>query len=103
MTAKTSYFMISFGLQGCYMPDSYTGAYSATTRREIVAALKDAIDFYDFPKTSIRQVSLKRLWDHAKKHGTSSLHFCIGHKHNMIEFHGLTKSEYDEHNENYDC
>jgi hypothetical protein len=96
--AKACYFTLTYGLQGCYMPDSHMGPYVAHTRREIVEAVRDALAFYEAPKVAIKQVSWNRLWSQAKRHGTSSIHFCIAtSKHNMLEFHGLTEEEYNAH------
>lgn len=95
---QTCYFTLSHGLQGCYMPDSHMGPYAVTTRRDLISAVRDALEFYEAPKTAIRQVRWKRLWGQAKRYGTSSVHFCIAtSKHNMLEFHGLTEAEYDQH------
>lgn len=94
--AANCYFTFSYGLQGCYMPDSHFGPFVATRRKDIAAAIRDALEFYEAPKSAIRQVSLTRLWSQAKRHGTSSIHFCIAtDKHNMLEFHGLTEDEYN--------
>ena len=94
---KTCYFTLTYGLQGCYMPDSHFGPFAVNTRRDLINAVRDALEFYEAPKSAIRQVKWSRLWSSAKRHGTSSVHFCIAtDKHNMLEFHGLTKAEYDE-------
>lgn len=95
--AATCYFTLTYGLQGCYMPDSHMGPYLATTRREIIQAVREALEFYEAPKSAIHQVAWKRFWAQAKRSGTSSIHFCIAtDKHNMLEFHGLTEAEYAE-------
>ncbi|WP_448955738.1 hypothetical protein [Labrys neptuniae] len=91
--SRNCYFAISHGLSGCYMPDT-VHHYRATTRGEIADILRDAIEFEEMPKALIREVKLMRLWSHAKRHGTSSVHFSISHKGRSIGFHGLTKAEF---------
>jgi hypothetical protein len=71
MTKPVAYFAIGTGMPG-YMPNSIIGHYAVTTRREVAEALRDAASLYDFPASVVRQVSLKRLWQHAKRHGLSS-------------------------------
>ncbi|MBR1173880.1 hypothetical protein JQ617_07935 [Bradyrhizobium sp. KB893862 SZCCT0404] len=97
--AATCYFTISYGLQGCYMPDSHFGPFAVTRRKDLVNAMRDALEFYEAPKSRLREVSWSKLWSTAKRHGTSSVHFCIAtDDHNMVEFHGLTEAEFNEHN-----
>ena len=101
--AATCYFTFSYGLQGCYMPDSHFGPFAVSRRKDIADAIRDALDFYDAPKSAIRQVSLTRLWAQAKRHGTSSIHCRIAiSKHEMLEFHGLTEEEYNAQEAAYD-
>ncbi len=92
--APNCYFAISHGLAGCYLPDT-VHHYHANTRGEIADILRDAIEFEEWPKARIGDVKLMRLWSHAKRHGTSSMHFSIDHKGRSIGFHGLTKAEYE--------
>lgn len=99
MSRPIARLLATYGLQGCYMPDSHYGTVECSTRRELVAFIRDALAFYDLPKSAIRQVCIKRLWSFIKAHGSSTVHFCIADgEHNMVEFHGLTESEYAEHN-----
>lgn len=92
-----AYFTLTYGLQGGYMPDSNLGPYKVTTRRELMEAMRDALAMYDAPKSAMSQVKWReRVWPHIKRHGASSLHFCIAtDKHNVLEFHGLTTEEYN--------
>jgi len=97
--AATCYFTITYGLQGCYMPDSDYGPYAVNRRKDLIDAVRDTLAMVDAPKNRLRHVRWRRLWSQAKVHGTSSVHFCIAtDKHNMIEFHGLTEDEYNEQN-----
>lgn len=96
---KTAYFSLSFGLSGCYMPDSFFGTYAVTTRKEIASAIRDAIEFYDLPESLVRQVKLNRLFDFGKRHGFSSMHFDIVHNGNALHFGGMTADEFDAENQ----
>ncbi|MDG4856441.1 hypothetical protein [Mesorhizobium sp. WSM4982] len=94
-TATPCYFSLSYGLAGCYMPDSHLGCYVVTTRRELVDTVREGLAFYDMPKSAIRQIKWSRLWSQAKRYGTSSIHFDIEHKGNALHFGGMTAAEYD--------
>lgn len=91
------YYALTNGLAGCYMPDSHWGAYCSTRRKDLMAIIRDTLDMLDAPKSAIRQVKWRNVWHHAKRHGTSSLHFSIeispGY---VLSFHGLTEDEYNE-------
>lgn len=86
-------YSISFGLAGCYLPDSVSGPLVGHTRRSLVDTIKAEIEAYDLPKTSIRQVPVRDLWAHIKRHGSSVAHFSIRHGDNVLSFHGLTEAE----------
>lgn len=92
--AKTFRYSISYGLQGCYMPDSVSGPYTGKTRRELVTMIRDELAFYDLPKSRIREVKVSRLWAFIKQRGSSTAHFHITDgEHNVLSFHGLTEDE----------
>ena len=99
----TCYFTLTYGLQGCYMPDSHWGPHAVTRRKDLIGAVRATLDtlLYQEGDRSVagcmRQVDWKRLWSSAKRHGTSSIHFCIATgDHTMLEFHGMTEAEYLE-------
>lgn len=99
----TCYFNLTFGLQGCYMPDSYYGPHAVSRRKDLVSAVRETLEMLLDQEGDrsvagcMRQVDWTRLWSQAKRHGTSSIHFCIAtSKHNMLEFHGMTEAEYLE-------
>ena len=95
---KTVYFQIYYGLNGCYMPDSHYGAFKATTRREMVDIMRDAIAFYDMPKSALSQIKWNRLFAQAKLAGSvSSIHVSVTTKANALTFSGMTKAEYLEY------
>ena len=97
MTAKTCYFALAGGLNGCYLPGSDFGHYAVTTRRDLMNAVRDALSSYDLPKSAMSEVKWKRVWAHAKRSGTSSISFSIGNKRGFgVQFMGLTKEEHDE-------
>lgn len=100
---QTCYFTLTYGLQGCYMPDSHFGPYAVTTRSGITYAVRETLSMLlgqegdKSVDSCMRQVSWKRLWAQAKRSGTSSIHFCIATSdHNMLEFHGLTQEGYEQ-------
>jgi hypothetical protein len=95
---KEAYFGLSFGLSGCYMPDSHYGCFAITTRRELVALIKDALSSYDLPASLIRDVKINRLFDWGKRNGFSSMHFDLTHKGSALHFGGMTQAEYEEAN-----
>jgi hypothetical protein len=100
MARHQALFTLTYGLQGCYMPDSHLGPYCVTRRKDLIEAVRDALTFYDVKNAKERLHSIfwrERVWPHIKQHGASSLHFCIPtDEHNMLEFHGLTTAEYNE-------
>lgn len=100
---QTYYFTLTGGLQGCYMPDYHGGNYAVTRRKDLIGAIRDELEMLldqegDRAVSScMRDVDWKRLWSQAKRHGTSSIHFCIATgEHTMLEFHGMTEAEYLE-------
>jgi hypothetical protein len=93
MARNVARYSVTFGLAGCYMPDSVSPPMEYATRKELAEAIKYEIEFFDLPKSAIRQVKLRDLWAHIKRHGSSSAHFAIYHGANALEFHGLTEAE----------
>lgn len=101
--AATCYFNLTFGLQGCYMPDSSYGPHAVSRRKDMIGAVRDTLEMlldHEGDRAvagCMRQVDWRRLWSQAKRSGTSSIHFCIATgEHTMLEFHGMTESEYLE-------
>lgn len=90
-------YSVSYGLQGCFMPDSVNGPYCGTTRKELANLIRDELSVYDMAASKSREVKLNRLWAHIKRHGSSSAHFHIADgEHNVLSFHGLTEDEAKE-------
>lgn len=95
---KPFYFGLSFGVNSSCMPESYAGAFECTTRREMVSAVRDTLQMYELPANLLRQVKWKHLFQIAKRSGTSSQHFSLDHRTGCLNFHGMTKDEYDAWN-----
>lgn len=93
----TCFFAITSGLSGLYMPNS-AAVYCATRRRDLIDAIRSEVEFQGFPASAMRQIKWRDVWHHAKRHGTSSLHFSIDHGDYEIAFHGLTEAEYNAQN-----
>jgi hypothetical protein len=89
-------YSVTFGLAGCYMPDSVSGPLAFATRAQLMDFIRSEIAAYDLPKSAIRQVKAQRLWGHIVRHGSSVAHFAIHHGANALEFHGLTEAEFAE-------
>jgi len=96
MTKHIARYSVTFGLRGCYMPDSSSGPYEFATRRELSAYIKDELAAYDLPASLFREVNIRRLWSFITRNGSSSAHFALYHKENALEFHGLTEEEFKQ-------
>lgn len=96
MSTPVARYAITFGLSGCYMPDSHDGAYEFTTRKELADMIRSELEMYDMPASLFREVRIRALWAHIKRHGASSAHFSLIHGGNALEFHGLTEEEFAE-------
>lgn len=88
-------YAITYGLEGCYMPDSHYGAFEVTSRRDFANLVKSALADYDMPKSLFRDVRVRAHWPLLARYGASSAHFTLYHKGNALSFHGLTREEYD--------
>jgi hypothetical protein len=96
MSKRFARYAVTFGLRGCYMPDSHDGAHIFTTRKELADFIRSELEMYDMPASLFREVRLRRLWGFITRHGSSTAHFALHHGANALEFHGLTEAEYDE-------
>lgn len=76
------------------MPDNHGGPFFATSRADLMRAIRYEIEMADFPKSAIRQIKARRLWKFIRAHGSSVAHFSIQHAGREIAFHGLTESEW---------
>lgn len=99
MARNVARYAITFGLQGCYMPDSHGGAFEVATRRELASLIRDELRVYDLPASLFREVRIRRLWSFIKSHGSSCAHFHLAHGPDVLSFHGLTEEEFQQQNE----
>ena len=91
-------YSINYGLHGCYLPDSYFGAYECRTRRELCNLIRDSLAFYEMPKNLFSEVNITRLWGFIKSHGSSSAHFQLVRNGFCLSFSGLTEDEFNKEN-----
>jgi hypothetical protein len=102
MGKSVARYNITFGLSGCYMPDSYGGVIECHTRRDLAESVRDYLRMYELPASLFQQVRIKRLWSFIKNHGSSSAHFSLEHKGFSLSFSGMTEEEMTEALENQD-
>jgi hypothetical protein len=96
MARNTADYAITFGLSGCYMPDSGPHTISCATRAELANAIRAELENYDFPASLFREVRIRRLWSFITRNGSSVAHFHLSHGGHTLAFHGLTKAELAE-------
>lgn len=94
--ATIARYAVTFGLSGCYMPDSHDGAHEFTTRKDLAAFIRSELEMYDMPASLFREVRMRNLWRFIVRNGSSSAHFSLYHGANSLSFHGLTEAEYEE-------
>lgn len=87
-------YAVSYGLHGCYLPNSQSGPLYFSTRRELMDFIKHELKFYDMPQSLAREVKMRdRLWPFLKRYGSSSAHFSLVHNGYCLHFEGLTEDE----------
>ena len=99
---KPARYAVTFGLSGCYMPDSHCGVHEFMSRRELASFIRGELELFDMPAALVRDVKLRRLWRFIQQHGSSTAHFRLVHKANELAFHGLTEDEYRAESEHDD-
>ncbi len=92
--ANIARYTVTYGLSGCYMPDSNSGGLEFATRRELAAFIRLELENYDMPKRLFRDVNIRRLWSFILLRGSSVAHFSLIHNGNELAFHGLTEAEF---------
>lgn len=92
-------YSTSYGLSGCYLPDSHGGPIEFTRRRDLAEFIKDELQAYDMPASLFREVRIARLWSFIKRNGSSCAHFRLCWKGYELAFHGLTHEEFEQQNE----
>lgn len=98
----TARYCVTFGLQGCYMPDSNSGPIEFTTRRELASFIRSELAMYELPACLFRSVRIARRWSFIKRNGSSCAHFSLHHGDNVLEFHGLTQEEFEQQSDSND-
>jgi hypothetical protein len=97
MSQAIARYTVTFGLTGCYLPDSVNPPCEYATRAELAQAIRDELAFYDMPACLFREVNIRRLWRAIQFAGSSSsYHFSLSHKAVTLSFHGLTEAEFAE-------
>lgn len=91
----TARYCVTFGLTGCYMPDSNDGPTIFHTRKALAAFIRHELEHYELPANLFREVRIRRLWSFIKAHGSSSAHFHLSHKGYSLSFSGLTEEEFN--------
>ena len=94
-------YCVTFGLRGCYMPDSNSGAMEFTTRRDLAAFIRSELEAFDMPAYLFNEVRINRLWSFIKRYGSSTAHFALHHGANELAFHGLTEDEFNADQSEY--
>lgn len=96
MTQEPKYFALGYGLPGC-LPNSLM-PYAVTTRRELVDALRSEVKWSGLPQRVFREMGVRNLWGHAKRHGFSiiSREIPTGNGGECFLFMGLTEQEYND-------
>lgn len=89
-------YSVTYGLRGCYMPDSATGPYTGTTRRELANLVRDMLDMYGMPRCRFNDANIKAKWPYIARHGSSQAHFYLYDGGNVLSFHGLTHDEAEQ-------
>lgn len=93
MARHPARYSVSFGLAGCYMPDSVSGPHTFDTRRELAAFIRGELEAFEMPKGLFRAADIRRLWPFIQRHGASVSHFNLHHGANVLAFQGLTEAE----------
>lgn len=89
-------YAVTFGLAGCYMPDSHEGAHEFHTRRELAEFIKGELAMFDMPASLFRDADIRRRWRFIQRNGSSVAHFALHHGAHALEFHGLTAEEFND-------
>ena len=94
MSHTIARYAVTFGMTGCYMPDSHDGAFEFGTRSELAQFIKSELEVYGMPASLFGEVRITKLWGFIKRNGSSCAHFGLCHKGFTLGFHGLTHDEF---------
>lgn len=95
MPRNVARYTVTYGLSGCYMPDSNSGPMEFETRKALADFIRRELEFYEMPQRLFYDVKIRRLWRHIARSGSSVAHFSFHHNGNALEFHGLTEDEFN--------
>lgn len=93
MARQVACYSVSFGLAGCYLPDSISDPIVCNTRKEFAETIREYLRMYDLPAYLFQEVGIRRLWRLIRKFGSSTAHFNLNHGPNVLSFHGMTEEE----------
>lgn len=96
MARNPARYAVTYGLSGCYMPDSHLGAFEFNSRRDLAQFIRDELAAHDMPAALFRDAKIRRLWGLIRHNGSSVAHFSLQHGAYELAFHGLTESEFNE-------
>jgi hypothetical protein len=94
MAKNVARYRVSYGLSGCYMPDSVSGPVEFDTRKTLADFIRSEIETYEMPAKLFREVKLRKLWSFIARNGSSVAHFSLHHGANVLHFEGLTEAEF---------
>jgi hypothetical protein len=100
MAKHIARYSVTYGLSGCYMPDSSSGPIACATRGELASLIKSELETYEMPASLFAEVKIRRLWTLIARNGSSVAHFHLNHGANVLSFHGLTVDEFNEMDSN---
>ncbi len=92
-------YTVTSGLAGLYTPNDNSGPIEFTHRSELVAYIRQEMDYHEFPASLFREIGVRELWKFIARHGSSSAHFSVQHGDYEIAFHGLTEEEFKQEEE----
>jgi hypothetical protein len=97
MARHIACYAVTYGLSGCYMPDSHEGAHEFATRGELAEFIREELRIFDMPARLFADVHIRdQLWPFIKRYGSSSAHFRLVHEGCELAFHGLTEEEFQQ-------
>ncbi len=94
--SKPARYSITYGLSGCYMPDSHLGAMEFFTRKELASFIRYELSQLDWPESMFAEVKIRKLWRFIARNGSSVAHFSLEREGYALSFYGLTRDEYRE-------
>ena len=94
--SKPARYAVTYGLSGCYMPDSHLGALEFSTRKELASFIRHELRQLEWPASMFSEVKIRKLWRFIARNGSSVAHFSLVREGYALSFYGLTRDEYRE-------